>query len=118
MAYLHGLLWNTNMIRTGVCDDYSYAFAGGGARSGVAPTFAQIGSYLAARKSELSKFDPRQGTRAAKALSPLEFCLAVMPLSAKDSLSAAVQTVMDDELVADVFLPFGFASVGQDFRGA
>ncbi len=101
--YLHGLLWNVTMIRTGVCDDYNYAFAGGGARSGVAPTFAQIGSFLMHRKSELSTFDPRQGSRTAEALSPLQFCLAVMPLSSKGSLSSALQSVMDDETVADIF---------------
>ena len=105
--YLAGLLWNISMMRTGVCPDYGYVYRGGSA----APSFRQLSAFLASLpKADLAgtsgtAWDPRAGMPPpAPPLSPLQFCLSVLPADAKPGCCLAVQTLMAaDSDVADVF---------------
>lgn len=92
-------------VMVGLCGDYGYAYHGG--LEGKAPSFRQLAAILAAvPKSELPKFDPRRKNASASLeqsetehsestlcapLSPLQFCLAVMPIDAAPTCSPAVQ---------------------------
>ena len=96
--FLHGLLWNMSMMRTGECPDYGYAYS-----QAKAPSFRKIRDYLEAQPN-LSTFElPSYFATEEPPLQPLVFCLSVSTLGSKAGMSPALQQLMESPSLADIF---------------